>query len=69
MQQPRIEIWLTLTTNIGDHKVITTSSLDIDDVPMKLGTYARLRRGHLMAAQAAATTGRPSPHSDQEASA
>jgi len=69
MQQPRVEILLTFTTDMGDHKVITSSSLDIDDVTMKLGTYARLRHGHLVAAQAAADTSRTSSRSGHNASA
>jgi hypothetical protein len=61
MQQPRVEITLTFTSDKGDHKITTSSALDIEDVSVTLGTYARIRHRHLLAAGAAVGASRPAP--------
>lgn len=58
MQSYELEITMSFTTDMGDHKITTTSALDVDDVSLRLGTFARLRRVHLDATQAVVRTRR-----------
>jgi hypothetical protein len=46
MQQYEREFTMSFTTDMGDHKITTTSALNADDVTLKLGRFARLHRRH-----------------------
>lgn len=65
MQQPRVEITLTFTSDKGDHKIATSTVLDIEDVSITLGTYARIRHRHLIAARAAVGASQPGGGGDE----